>query len=293
MAAPRSAEWPENPEELARLAADASLPEGRRDEALRALDPLIRAVAERVARGFRGQQIRQDLCDEALSHVGMRLGQFDPGQGTPLEGWLRTVLYHFGAELRRRGRQRDPLNQALTGSFLVESWPATPASDLPASTGPADAEARLDQRVDGVRAQLDRLGALPRRGVDYLAVLLVLARLRMAARVRQSYPRGEAPRGEVAQLAAGLVPWHAEEGRLRFRDGCRPIGPLWRELVPLFDAGPGGALGLDIPRAMVEKLGAEPAVSLSLWNQWTRRARTHARDLVGPDVWDNLFASWL
>jgi DNA-directed RNA polymerase specialized sigma24 family protein len=293
MAAPSAAEWPENPEELARLAADASLPDDRRDQALRALEPLIRAVAERVARGLRGQQIQQDLCDEALAHVGMRFGQFDPEQATPLEGWLRKVLYNLGAELRRRRRRRDPLNQALPASFLAESWPANPESGPGAGTGPGDAEARLDQWVSGVREQLDRLHALPRRGVDYLAVLLVLARLRMAGRVRRSYPQGEAPRGEVAQLVAALVPWRADEERLCFRDGCLAIGPLWHEIVPLFDAGLGGAHGLDIPRAMVEKLGAEPPVSLTLWNQWTKRARTHARQLLGQDTWDNVFATWL
>jgi DNA-directed RNA polymerase specialized sigma24 family protein len=248
-------------------------------------------VAEGVARGFCDGRVRQDLCDEALSHVGMRLEQFDPARGTGLEGWLTTVLYHLGAELRRNRSRREPLNQAATGT--EPGGEAAVVRAAAPATGEADGDAALDGLVAGVRAQFDRLHALPRRGVDYLAVLLALARLRMADRVRRSYPRGEAPAGEVAELAARLVPWHTEEEPLRFRAGCLAIGPLWHEIAPLFDAGPDGTRGLDIPRAMIEKLAADPPVSLALWNQWTKRGRTHARDLLGEDTWNHLFAAWL
>jgi DNA-directed RNA polymerase specialized sigma24 family protein len=92
-----------DPTFLATLAQDAGLPEALREQARKALVPVIRGVARGVAGDT--TQAGRDLQDEAVSHVLRRLDRFTPVGGRFVR-WCRRVLTNRLIDLIRRAEAR-------------------------------------------------------------------------------------------------------------------------------------------------------------------------------------------
>jgi len=95
--------------------------------------------------------------------------------------------------------------------------------------------------------------------------------------------------GEIAGKVASWLPWHTDEITRRFRESWPSLEHCWRGIGELFDCR-----DLSVPAVVdaLAELAGTAAISLSLWNQWTHRARAHARERLQPSEWE-LFARWI
>src|SRR5262245_15383269 len=236
---------PLSPEEAAQRAADPAIPVEQRNEALRALRPLVEQVARQVAASAMAPYLRQQLVDESFTHVGLRIGQFPASGEHVLENWLRTVLRNLGRDRYRRSRTRDPLNLAHTGQGRAAGQEAA-ASDIPAPDRfPSEAPAALAAAFRQMRTVLDRAAWAPAGQVDYYAVFLLRLRLQLAIERRRHSGSPEAPPGEVASWVAGHLPSRGDEEARRIRPELPTLGELWGRLIGHLDGPVHLALGLE------------------------------------------------
>jgi DNA-directed RNA polymerase specialized sigma24 family protein len=260
------------PEDLVAQALDPGVSTEDRSAALAALESFVRVVAGQCARRLiADEQVRQDLIDQSFGFVEERLHQYDPGQG-PFRPWLNAVLTHFGRDLRRRwqrhARRYRPLPAREPGQ-----------ADRPGGSV-EEALAGLAEGFALMRADLDACPWPAGRAVDYYAVLLVFLRVEMVASYRRA--GAEPVPGDAADRAAEWLPWRAAEEARCFRAGLPPLAELWRRLASRLD----GPVGLQV---VLDTLNdPPPACGLVGYNtlaQWCFRARTLARDQLGPEAW--------
>jgi hypothetical protein len=254
------------PEGLALLARDPTASREQRDAAAVALAALVREVAGQCAGAMRAErQLRQDLIDGSWGHVSERLSSYDPNVG-PLGPWLRTVLTRLGHSLRR-DRQREA-RHLMSLASRNEGKPDA-----------QEAAGRLEARFAQMRADLDGCAWPPSRAVDYYAVLLVCLRLEIAAVCRRLWP--VSPPGDVADRAAGALPWRPAEEARSFRSGLPSLAELWRRLAPRLDR----VAGLQVVLEALNDPSPEPPVSYVALAQWESRARRMAEERLGPAAW--------
>jgi DNA-directed RNA polymerase specialized sigma24 family protein len=160
---PASSVLPNEPTLLATHAQDVSLPEEVREQARRALAPVILHIAWKVA--AKARQPGRDLLDEAVSHVLHRLDRFSVASGCFVP-WCRRVLTNRLTDLVRRAGVRraevlhaeereDPSADASLRAFEV-------AADLAAPFSAADL-ARVCDWTQEDRVVLLSLGLLWRK----------------------------------------------------------------------------------------------------------------------------------
>ena len=130
-------------------------------------------------------------------------------------------------------------------------------------------------------------------GIDYYPLWLLQTRLRLAARVARGYEGGEAPPGEVAEMAAWLLPWEPDDAARCFRPGAPSLGDAWQALAVRLDGAAAGLTGRAVCDTLNRAVGCDPPVSLAQWNQWMRRVRDEARGRFPPADWEALFLPWL
>ena len=263
------------PEGLAVLACDPTSPREQREGAVACLAELVREVAGQCAAALRADaRLRLDLVEGSWEHVEARLPRYDPLRGQ-LVAWLRVVLTRLGHDLRR-ARQREARH--------LESLARRSAAGADAQ----EAAALLEASFRRMRADLDACAWPPAREVDHFAVLLVLLRVKVAAVCRRLWPLS--PPGDVADRAAGAVPWRAvEEGRC-FRQGLPSLGELWGRLAPRLDR----AAGTPVVLEALNDPPPDAPVHYGALAQWAHRAQKMAQERLGEVAWrDHGFAQLL
>ena len=209
-AMPDCTDLPDDPTALARIAVNGSESQDLRNAAWQKLIPIINRIAIDAARAYHCQEIEQ----EAVGYIWQKLqeGKFEPEKGR-FDAWASVVLHHLAADLRKQFSRRL-LHSAQQIDSLIEEIPDGRA------TGTGAAGDAFAQQLDRLRREFDRLSHLlpcETNGVAYFAVFLLQLRLAMARRASQA---GFSDPICHSDFIAECLPWHREEGELRFRLGC-------------------------------------------------------------------------
>ena len=164
----------------------------------------------------------QEVEGEAVSHIWQKLqqGKFESEKGR-FDSWASVVLHHLAADLRKQFSRRL-VHSAQQIDSLIEEIPDGRA------TGTGAAGDAFAQQLDRLRRELDRLSDLlpcETNGVAYFAVFLLQLRLAMARRASQA---GFSDPACHSDFIAECLPWHREEGELRFRLGCPALSEVWK-----------------------------------------------------------------
>jgi hypothetical protein len=204
---------------------------------------------------------------------------------------LHTLLYRRACDIRRHynSGRADPILQARTGQAGEEgdALPAIPQATP--SAEPAGGAERLTAGFARMREVLDRIAWPAGRQVDSFAVWLLLLRLRVGACFAVALGEQVTESGELADRVAGWLPWHDAESVRRFRQEWPVLERCWQTVRDLFDSRELSAA--TVVDALAGLVGG--AITLSLWNQWTHRARAAARERLQPGEWEGLFARWI
>lgn len=132
---------------LARRVLDAST-DDERNQALNALEPLIRHCARQISRGDYSQETR-DLLDEAPSVIWEKIASYRAEKGR-FETWCRVVLHRWQIDrIRRRGANLTASADRLDLDQLLDSSDADRARRA--------CEAALDRGIPLSRNDLDRI----------------------------------------------------------------------------------------------------------------------------------------
>ena len=217
-AMPDCTDLPDDPTALARIAVNGSESQDLRNAAWQKLIPIINRIAIDAARAYHCQEIEQ----EAVGYIWQKLqeGKFEPEKGR-FDAWASVVLHHLAADLRKQFSRRL-LHSAQQIDSLIEEIPDGRA------TGTGAAGDAFAQQLDRLRRELDRLSHLlpcETNGVAYFAVFLLQLRLAMARRASQA---GFSDPICHSDFIAECLPWHREEGELRFRLGCPALSEVWK-----------------------------------------------------------------
>ncbi len=276
-AMPDCTDLPDDPTALARIALNRSESE---DAAWRKLIPIINRIARDAARAYGCPEIEE----EAVIYIWQKLqeGKFEPEKG-PFDSWSYVVLHHRAADLRRQFTRRlvDPRDQ--NDSLSIEEIPDDRAND----TGASDVFA---EQLDRLRRELDRLSDLlpcEANGGAYFAVLVLQLRLAMARRASQA---GFSDPICHSDFIAECLPWHREEGDLRFRSGCPALSEVWEGIRGLLDQPPHWITGIRLCEELRRLFGESGYVPPEVWAQWVRRAKRAARQHLADGTWAELFA---
>lgn len=256
---------------MAVTAADSTTPAQTRNDLILALRPLIEQAALVTARAMNADPgLRQDLCDQSLTHIVEQLGKFDPQRGS-FQGWCRMVLHSLGASLRRSRTRRAEVS---IPSDQLESQPDRDCS--------SDEEAieQLGACFLGLRAVLDARAWPPSRRIDYFAVLLLQLRLELADLYRATC--GVRPAGEVVERVVDWLPWHNHEELRRCQAGLPTLAELWAALAPRLGERLGG---LQEVVEIVNEMAVGAHLTRNALAQWMFRARQEAMQRFGDD-WD-------
>lgn len=279
--------WPVDPDALACIACNGAESEQRRNRALNDLSPFIRTQADEVGARF-NRSIWQDLIEEGVSHVGLKIKHYRPDRETPFVAWLCTVLYRLGCTLRRRRSTRDPINKAGTGwdedrERKLNQVAAQPQEPESAS----ETNERLEYSLRRMRDVLKRINWPLCRSIDLFALLLLETRLRLGMAFRASLDNATFDPGDIMRCAETLLPWTAEQERRWIRSGWPTLRACWTILAPLLDQA---ALTTDDLLVSLSGHIPPPGVSAGCWGNWVYRACLEARQKMSCEEWNDLFA---
>jgi hypothetical protein len=242
------------------------------------LRTLIRSQARRAARRF-SPAVARDLLEEAESYIGWKifLRKLDP-RHSQFPAAVSKALLRRAVDLHRR-RAKQPM-------------PLLGDQPVPSPAGEPDETGGYIGKLEEARLVLDRIRWRPAApgGVDLFAVLLLHLRLSLAAAFgRVQADNHDQPLSHMPDFVAWCLAWREDEEGLRIAPGLALLRDAWAALEPDLATPPHRLPVTSVCRA----LGASDGLKTSRWDQWTCRARQQAKDRMGAQAWDDLFARWL
>lgn len=96
-----------------------------------------------------------------------------------------------------------------------------------------------------------------------------------------------------SEFIAWVLEWSGEEAARSFRADWPSLSQIWGGLAKHIDRPP-HAVKVGQFCEIVRELGGDAAwLTCDVWNQWVRRAKEKARDIVAKSVWQEVFAGLL
>ena len=286
---------------------DPASSESARNEASRVVMSIIERVAQKVAWRF-NPWVARELSDTAVAHVYGVLDKYCPCEGK-FETWVFQVLYNKARDIwRRRARQRTIFFSELLGLLSEESQDEGDDSEVSVEElGPVvypptpwpEIEDEFEVLFRQRREAMDRLAASDtgRSRVNRKAVLWIRLRLGQAHSLQKApfaifQEHAREPwiqDGGLGGIVAVCIPWQASEAHWSFRPDWPTIGELWKELASRLDAKPEAPDDATFCQLVSDLAGQD--LSPGQWQQWCRRAKRWARDVLGSDLWQETFGN--
>ncbi len=274
----------------------------QRDAAFDRLLPTIERIGQFFHRRYPNGPIESPA--DAAAVIWQRLAKYNPTKGSfskwscvVVHNWIKT---RFCQETSRRSffeieKQYKKTADDETDSSDSETPRRRQEGSEPRPPEYRTTDDRADERAenilvwaDNLRDALDRMREVAKSRVNYYAVFLMHLRLIVAKMLSNTIEHEER-----SNTIERVIRWRSDEQCLTFRQGWPELGTIWNGCRPLLNQPP-NFITVDDFCKMVNNTSPQIELTAALWNQWTKRARDHFREVLRDDRrWKTLFENLL